>query len=1152
MDFEARYKKLNTAQKLAVDTIDGPVMVVAGPGTGKTELLSMRTAAILKRTDTLPENILCLTFTESGAAAMRQRLSQIIGKDAYKVAIHTFHSFGTEIINQNGEFFYHGAHFRAADELSSYEIIRSIFDELDYSNPLAGKMNGEYTHLSDTLRAISELKKSSLTSDELLAVLDTNDLVLDTIEPLLSTVFAARISKSTMDQLVPLIEKINAIEDTPPIPTITPLSRVLADSLQTALDAAQDTGKTTPITAWKTQWLKKNDKGEHIFKTRDRQTKLRSLSFVYYQYLSRMQEAELYDFDDMILRVVHAMEVFPELRFNLQEKYQYIMVDEFQDTNMAQMRILHNLTSGTSNEERPNILVVGDDDQAIYSFQGAEVGNIINFRDIYTKTQLITLTDNYRSAAIILDRARSVITQGTDRLENHIPELNKQLNAHRDDASSAVRLVQHDTVSDEYHWLISDISQRIERGEVPASIAILARRHYEIIELLPYFAEANIKVNYERRDNVLELDVIRHIELVGQILVALFESHHATANALLPEMLAHPAWNISPIDIWKLSLSAKNSHTTWMEVMAVTPTFAPLHNWLITSSQLLAHVPLERMLDRIIGREADINHTYSKNELKHILGRVEESGQMSELGKYLQPEVQSASKPDLKPGAKPFTQDTHLASEQNHHDYTSPLFNHFFSPQKLKEQPDEYLTYLEALRTIRTKLREYRPFETPKFQTFLEFIRLHRQLGSTIESIRPHVERIDDAVNLMTTHKSKGLEFDTVYVIGAIDSSWGERVRTRSSMISYPENLPLSPTGGNFDERLRLFFVAMTRAKSQLNISYSLSDLAGKGSLRASFLTDDTWQLDTPTTAHTIQTLTTASELRWYQPLVTVETGTMHDLLRPTLEHYKLSATHLCAFLDITHDGPQGFLLQNLLKFPQAISPSAGYGSAIHKTLQRAHSHLAATGKHRAPEDILHDYENNLRDQHLTDYDFQIYLQKGIDALEAFLGSKYVDFTPDQKVELNFAGQQVTLGDARLTGALDLVDIDDRERAIIVTDYKTGHAVPTWKGTTDYEKIKLHRYRQQLMFYKLLVEHSRDYSNYTVTNGILQFVEPTKGGDIIGLETAFTPEELETFTTLIQNVWQHIVTLDLPDTSQYESSYKGILQFEQDVFDKRI
>src|SRR6476620_3061060 len=100
MDFEGRYKKLNAAQKLAVDTIEGPVMVIAGPGTGKTELLSMRAANILRQTDVLAENILCLTFTEAGSIAMKKRLTGIIGRDAYKVSIFTFHAFGTEIMNR--------------------------------------------------------------------------------------------------------------------------------------------------------------------------------------------------------------------------------------------------------------------------------------------------------------------------------------------------------------------------------------------------------------------------------------------------------------------------------------------------------------------------------------------------------------------------------------------------------------------------------------------------------------------------------------------------------------------------------------------------------------------------------------------------------------------------------------------------------------------------------------------------------------------------------------------------------------------------------------------------------------------------------------------------------------------------------------------
>ena len=115
MNFTARYNNLNTEHIQAVETFDGPLLVIAGPGTGKTELLSMRAANILQKTDTLPENILCLTFTDSGANAMRARLADIIGPSAYKVAIQTFHGFGTEIINQYREYFYRGAEFQPAD-----------------------------------------------------------------------------------------------------------------------------------------------------------------------------------------------------------------------------------------------------------------------------------------------------------------------------------------------------------------------------------------------------------------------------------------------------------------------------------------------------------------------------------------------------------------------------------------------------------------------------------------------------------------------------------------------------------------------------------------------------------------------------------------------------------------------------------------------------------------------------------------------------------------------------------------------------------------------------------------------------------------------------------------------------------------------------
>ena len=160
MKFTTRYKTLNPAQKQAVDTIDGPVMVVAGPGTGKTELLSMRAAAILQKTDALPENILCLTFTEAGQQAMRERLVEIMGQSGYRVAVHTFHGFAGDVMAKYRSHFFGGATFRIADELVKHRVISSILDTLRHDNPLKTFGNERFSTVLQRRR--HELQESGL------------------------------------------------------------------------------------------------------------------------------------------------------------------------------------------------------------------------------------------------------------------------------------------------------------------------------------------------------------------------------------------------------------------------------------------------------------------------------------------------------------------------------------------------------------------------------------------------------------------------------------------------------------------------------------------------------------------------------------------------------------------------------------------------------------------------------------------------------------------------------------------------------------------------------------------------------------------------------------------------------------------------------
>jgi len=1089
MDFGKRYSQLNEEQQQAVDTIDGPVMVIAGPGTGKTELLSVRTANILKKTDTLPENILCLTFTESGASEMRKRLVGIIGKDAYKIAIHTFHSFGTEIINQNREFFYRGAIFEPADDLSRYEILRGIFDELEYKNPLASMMNGEYTHQPDASKVISELKRSGLASSELLSILEASEIALDNAERIITPLITGSVNVKVRDALLGVQSQLQSLAaNAETLFEVIPLIQTIADGLDHALELSQTEHPTRPITAWKKKWFVKDVKGNYIFKSRGALIKLRALAFVYYEYLTRMEESGLYDYDDMILQVVHAMEVNDDLRFNLQEKYLYIMVDEFQDTNLAQMRILHNLAENPANEGKPNVLVVGDDDQAIYSFQGADISNILRFKELYSATKVIALTKNYRSGAAVIDNARAVIKQGSERLEDHIEGLDKQLSAERD-ITASVEIFRAPDVSSERHWLVQSIARDIAAGVKPSEIAVLTRRHNEIQSLLPYFNKADITVAYDRQDNLLDQPPIVALELLARVVVLLGNGEHDSANSLMPQLLAHPAWALTPLEIWDLSKTAYDGRQRWLDVMGTMPRFLDIHSWLIELAVLSQHTELEPMLDRMIGR------------------------------------LQGPDDTTLK----------------------SPFYEYYFSQEKIEAAPLQYLDCLAALRTIRSGLREYHVKEAMTLKTFIEFIELHRRLGTNLLVKKTSLDSEDGGVNLMTTHKSKGLEFEVVYIFNSIDSMWGEKARSASRNISYPENLPLAPSGDLSDERLRLFYVAMTRAKARLVMSFSESDERQRTTFIASFLADSTLPI------HNIPALTDgelveAAEMAWYEPL-RQPTAELTTLLAPSMEKYKLSATHLNAFLDVTRGGPRAFLLDNLLHFPSAKSASASYGSAIHKTLQQAHVHIVATKEQKPIEDVLHDFEENLKQERLSNLDYQTYHQKGSEQLQAFLGAQYDTFNVNQKSELNFGGQESFLGDAHLAGMLDVVELNKADRTMIVTDYKTGKPSLNWKGSEDYEKIKLHKYRQQLLFYKLLVEHSRDYSTYKVEEGRLAFIEPTRAGEVAILDMTFDREEVEHLTVLIEKIWDHIIHLNLPDTSGYEPTLKGMLAFEQDLID---
>ena len=165
-------------------------------------------------------------------------------------------------------------------------------------------------------------------------------------------------------------------------------------------------------------------------------------------------------------------------------------------------------------------------------------------------------------------------------------------------------------------------------------------------------------------------------------------------------------------------------------------------------------------------------------------------------------------------------------------------------------------------------------------------------------------------------------------------------------------------------------------------------------------------------------------------------------------------------------------------------------------------------------------------------------IDRGVAAIKAYLGVKADSFKPTDKAEVNFRGEGVLIGKARLAGNIDRMEIDKASKTITVVDFKTGAAYSKWKSD-----LKLLKYRQQLYFYKLLIEGSHSFQGYRVEAGRLDFIEPDQDGVIQSLEIVFDDKELAELKQLIQAVWQRIIELDLPDTSSYGTSLTGIKQF---------
>ena len=1116
--FEDVYTALNAAQREAVDSVDGPLLVIAGPGTGKTQLLSARVANILQRTDAQARNILCLTFTENGAENMRERLTGFIGQAAYDITISTYHAFGGSLIQRFPDYFTETQLQNPVDELGQRQIVAELVDKLSYTSPLKQTRH----HLGDLISTISEAKRALLKPDDLRVIAAENLLFIRQSSRDIASLLADFTRMPAAKSALPLFERVFTalIQSAPATPAnqqFGTLAAIAASSLKTALYQAAETGKTAALTAWKNDWLIKDDENRFRIAGELESKRIQALADILEQYQAELATRGLYDYDDMILRAIEVLEHRDDLRFTLQEQYLYILLDEFQDTNAAQLRLVQLLTNNPALEGRPNVMAVGDDDQAIYAFQGAQYFNMLDFYRSYRDVRVINLTANYRSHTDILSTAQNIAEQVQERLQHAFDGTSKVLTAANPQLPESATITRCEFLSDiaQADWIAHSIKKLIDRGTSPRQIAVLAPRHKQLEPLVPYLNALHIPVRYEKRENILDAPVIRQLIAMSRLVLALAANDEAAANHLWPVVLSYDFWHLPISSVWKVSwqvadTSRRPGSNSWTRVLlADGKQFRVPGLLFLALASKAGQETCEIMLDYLIGSSAvDTNET----DLPRLY---------------------------------------------------SPLRAYYMSGQAQAEQPELFYETLSHLTVLRARLREHQGMsETAlSLQDMIDFIDMYEAADERMINTSPYNQQAE-AVQLMTVYKAKGLEFEHVFLPSTQNDVWGSSARGQSNRLSLPANLaPIRHAGATDDERLRILYVAVTRAKFGLHITSVAQNYSGHATKRLKYLderdTDNGIVQDfvLPEGSRTVERNDSEPpaakllELDWRRRHIAATHGpaTLHALLESRLKQYQLSPTHLGTFLDLEYGGPERFFFNTILRFPEAPSPDGEFGNAIHEALEWVQHAVTERGMQPSISETVAYFATRMQGKQLAATRMALELERGERALAAYLTSRSAQYKSSDRAEISFRNEGVFIGDAHLSGKIDRLEIDPNTKTIVVVDYKTGKSYTRWENDP-----KLYRYSRQLYSYKLLVEGSKTYSGYHVTGGRLEFVEPDRNNRINALALAFRDDEILRTKQLMQALWQHVHELNFPRVSAYDASLAGVKQFEQDLIDRTI
>ncbi len=388
------YESLNTNQQEAVLCTEGPVLILAGAGSGKTRVLAHRIAYLIEEKNVNPWNILAITFTNKAAGEMRERVDKIVTYGSESIWVSTFHS-------------------------ACVRILRRYIDRIGFDNKFTiYDTDDQKTVMKDVCKRLEVDTKTYKEAS-----------------------FLAAISKAKDQMITPEEYFVNA-----------------------GGDMAQ-----------------------------------KKIAEVYKEYQTQLRKNNALDFDDLLCMTVQLFQTNPEVLESYQNRFRYIMVDEYQDTNMVQFQFIHLLA-----QKYKNLCVVGDDDQSIYKFRGANIQNILGFEQVFPDTKVIKLEQNYRSTGNILDAANTVI-------ENNTARKKKTLWTEQGEGEK-IRVIQCETANDEAEMIVQEIKERVDKEEFCyKDCALLYRTNAQSRILEEQFIKANIPykviggINFYARKEIKDL-----------------------------------------------------------------------------------------------------------------------------------------------------------------------------------------------------------------------------------------------------------------------------------------------------------------------------------------------------------------------------------------------------------------------------------------------------------------------------------------------------------------------------------------------------------------------------------------------------------------------------------------------------------------------